>query len=108
MTLIFQSKGHLQNGVEVYDNGTVIQGSERLAYCNGGNAFSEYNRSVHHIPPGCSQDFNTTSSFNSLAPFTGVKVSHHSNGVIEVIEIEDADEYYRQLLLEDYANSDTD
>ena len=103
MTKIYESVGHLQNGIEVYASGVVYQGSERAAYHNGGNSFSEWNRSVSHIPRGCSQAFNTTPSFNSMAEFSGVKVSHHSNGEIIVSEI-DADEYYKMALIEEPIN----
>lgn len=99
MNKVYESAGHLQNGIEVYSSGIVFQGSERAAYENGGSSFSEWNRSESNIPRGCSQVFDTTPSFNSMAEFCGVKVTHHSNGEIEVSEI-DADEYEMALVEE--------
>lgn len=86
--LIYESPGHLLNGIEVYSHGVVIQGSERAAYENGGSSFDEKNRRVVHLVEGCKHRFNTTPSYNSLAEFSGVQVIME-NGVIQVDTHED-------------------
>ena len=87
---IYSSLGHLQNGIEVYANGVVVQGSETLAYRNGGSAF-DYANEVK-IEKGSSMLFDVTPSYNSICDRVLVRVFHHADGSIEVIECDEEDE----------------
>jgi len=83
---VFQSAGYLQNGIEVYSTGFVIQGSERAAYNEGGSSFSEDNRRCYLVPKGTKMCFDVTPSYNSLSGFCGVWVEHLEDGSIIVTE----------------------
>ncbi len=87
---VYSSLGHLQNGIEVYANGVVVQGSETLAYRNGGSA-SDYAIEVQ-VEKGSSMVFDVTPSYNSICDRVLIKVFHHADGSIEVIECDEEED----------------
>ncbi len=74
---IYESAGYLQNGIEVYYDGLIRQGSERAAYNEGGNSFDDANLQFNGvIKQGERLSFNVTPSYNSLSEVTIVTVDY--------------------------------